>query len=257
MPVLIAVLVALLWVFALRRWYRQAPSPLESVEHQQRALDALQHAASRARTGPAAPNGATARSMAVPIQGSRAQRSWTPLIAAAVGTFLLVGVGAIWWVGRNSTDKQSAISATSPTSRARRSASSTTTTTTALPPVAHATITDQSSSAVVYAVDRPVFSVGIAASGPCWVRATAPTGSVANPGSTPTSTSRGSGSFQTVFEKTMRASDTQAIPVSGALQVQLGAANNVTVSLDGQPVALPAPARSTLRLTFNGSPNGA
>ncbi|HEY7133766.1 MAG TPA: RodZ domain-containing protein [Acidimicrobiia bacterium] len=263
MPVVIAVLVALLWVFALRRWYRQAPTPLESVEHQQRALDALQHAASRARI-PTSPGPTSRPAPMPPLHGGRPQRSWAPLVVAMAGTLLLVGVGAIWWVGRSSTNDQSAISATSPTTRARRPASTTTTTTappttTTTAPIAHATITNQTSSSIVFAVDKPTFTVTIAATAPCWVRATAPT---ATASSTSTSTSgsnssSGSSSQTTVFEKTLQSGDTQPIPAVGALQLRLGAANNVTIALDGQPVTLPTPVRNTLSLTFNGSTNGA
>jgi len=60
-----------------------------------------------------------------------------------------------------------------------------------------------------------------------------------------------------VFEKTLQSGDTQAIPAVGALQLRLGAANNVTLALDGQPVTLPTPVHNTLSLTFNGSTNGA
>jgi hypothetical protein len=264
MPVVIAVLVALLWVFALRRWYRQAPTPLESVEHQQRALDALQHAASRART-PSSPGTGRPAPMP-PLQGARPQRSWAPLVVAMAGTLLLVGVGAIWWVGRSSTNNQSAISATSPTTRARRPASTTTTTTappttTTTAPIAHATITNQTTSSIVFAVDKPTYTVTIAATAPCWVRATASTASTT---STPTSSagansssSSSSSSQTTVFEKTLQSGDTQPIPAVGTLQLRLGAANNVTLALDGQPVTLPTPIHNTLSLTFNGSTNGA
>lgn len=246
MPVVIGILLALLWVFALRRWYRQAPTPLESVEHQQRALDALQHAASRARTRPG-----TERANAGDVIQSRvphdfhAPRSFAPIAVALVGTLVLAGVGAIWWVGRSTNDKQSATAATS--ARHRRTASTTTTapptsttTTTAAPPPALATITSSTSSTVAVTVTQPTFTVAIDATAPCWVRA-----QPAQAGTNP------------LFQRTLQAGETQAIPVTGGLDLRLGAANNVTLTVDGQPLALPKQTGQVLSVTFTGSSNGA
>jgi hypothetical protein len=283
MPVVIAVLLALLWVFALRRWYRQAPSPLESVEHQQRALDALQHATSRARTGPAPTNAGAGAGRAtagnagfpVPVHAGRRQRSFGPIVAAFVGTLLLVGVGAVWWIGRKPAAKQSATAASSPTSSARRAVTTTTTiaptTTTTTAPATLATVTSQTSRSVVYAVDKPAFTLTISASAPCWVRATsgsAASGSGAtsnssstsssNSSSTSSGSSSGTGGSQSgpLFEGTLHAGDNQQIAATGSLVVRLGAANNVTLAIDGQPLAIPSQTGRTLDLTFNGSSNG-
>jgi hypothetical protein len=230
MPVVIAVLLALLWVFALRRWYRQAPTPLESVEHQQRALDALQHAASRSRSGPPAPAAAgdrPLRSVSLSSAG-RPQRSLAPLGVALVGSLVLGGTGVAWWVGRDTKNKQSASTATS------------TTTTAAAPPVAHATLTRQTATALNFTVDRPAFILTVAASGRCWVRA-----QDANQSAT------------ALYEGVLRSGDSQPIQVNGSAVVRFGAANNVTLTLDGQPLSLPGQFTSTLTLTLNGSTNGA
>ncbi|MBV8952258.1 MAG: DUF4115 domain-containing protein [Actinobacteria bacterium] len=246
MPVVIAVLLALIWVFALRRWYRQAPTPLESVEHQQRALDALQHAASRSRTD--LPTTAPQRSPR-PITsspGNRTQRSLAPLGVALAGTLVLAGVGGIWWVGRNGTPKQAASSSTSTTGR-RASTTTTapptsTTTTTPAPAVAQATLTNQSTGAATFTVDRPTFTLTIAASGACWVRAQDPNQSQ---NSAP------------LFEGTLHSGDTQPIPVNGSVVVRLGAAKQVALSIDGQPLTLPNQNGNTVDITLNGSTNGA
>jgi len=243
MPVVIAVLLALLWVFALRRWYRQAPTPLESVEHQQRALDALQHAASRSRSGPTPASGTTSRAIpAIPgPRGLRPERSLTPLAVALVGTLVLTGVGVAWWVGRSTHQKQSASPATATTHRPSASTTAPTTATTSpLPPVAHATLTSQTGNAIVFTVDRPTFTVTVTATAPCWLRAQATQQSSAP-----------------LFEGTLHAGDAQPIQVNGSAVVRLGAANNVTLAIDGQPLAMPTQIGNTLTLTLNGSPNGA
>jgi hypothetical protein len=246
MPVVIGVLLALLWVFALRRWYRQAPTPLESVEHQQRALDALQHAASRARTRPGSDraNAADVIPSRVP-RDFRAPRSFAPIAVALVGTLVLAGVGAIWWVGRSPNDKQSATPATTAKHRRTAATSSTstttsTTTTTTAPPPALATITSASSSTVAVTVSQPSFTVAIDATAPCWVRA-----QPSQPGTNP------------LFQRTLQAGETQPIPVTGGLDLRLGAANNVTLTVDGQPLALPKQTGQVLSVTFTGSSNGA
>lgn len=246
MPIVIGVLLALLWVFALRRWYRQAPTPLESVEHQQRALDALQHAASRARSRPGTEraNSADVIPSRVP-RDFRAPRSFAPIAVALVGTLVLAGVGAIWWVGRSTNDKQSATPATTAEHRHTAATSSTSTTTsstttTTLPPPALATITSSTSSTVAVSVTQPSFTVAIDASAPCWVRA-----QPSQPGTNP------------LFQRTLQAGETQPIPVTGGLDLRLGAANNVTLTVDGQPLALPKQTGQVLSVTFTGSSNGA
>jgi hypothetical protein len=241
MPVVIAVCLALLWVFALRRWYRQAPTPLESVEHQQRTLDALQHAASRSRTpGPAPVPGRPLRNISVARAG-RTQRSLLPLGIALAGTLVLGGLGAVWWLGRDTTHNQAA----SPTRRTEpptttTTAPATTTTTTTIPTVAQATVSRQSANGIELAVDRQTFTISVAATGRCWLRAT-------DPNQTRSS----------LFEGILAAGDTRAIPVNGSAVLRLGAARNVTLTLDGQPLPLPGQIGNTLTLTFNGSTSGA
>lgn len=243
MPVVIAVLLALIWVFALRRWYRQAPTPLESVEHQQRALDALQHAASRSRSdAPAAVPAGPARSAPMPYI-SRTQRSLAPLAVALAVSLVLAGVGAIWWIGRNTNQKQAA-SVSTPTTHQTSATTAAPTATTSItappPPVAQASITSQANGAVTFAVNRSAYTLAIAATGSCWVRASDP-----NNTGTP------------LFEQTLHAGDTQQIPVNGSVVLRLGAAKQVTITLDGQPLSIPDQTGSTLSLTFNGSANGA
>ena len=60
-----------------------------------------------------------------------------------------------------------------------------------------------------------------------------------------------------LYEGVLRSGDSQPIQVNGSAVVRFGAANNVTLTLDGQPLSLPGQFTSTLTLTLNGSTNGA
>jgi hypothetical protein len=172
----------------------------------------------------------------------RPQRSLAPLAVALVATLVLAGVGVAWWVGRDTTQKQSASAATSTTGHATTSTTLPPSTTTAppLPPVAHATLARQTGNGVVFTVDRPSFTLTVAASAPCWVRA-----------------QDSSQNGAPIYEGTLRAGESQPIQVNGSAVLRLGAANNVTLALDGQPLPLPGQVGNTLTLTLNGSTNGA
>jgi hypothetical protein len=74
--------------------------------------------------------------------------------------------------------------------------------------------------------------VQLAASGSCWILASdSATGAV-------------------LWEGTLQAGQTRQIPVAGGLFLRLGAAYNITVSLNGEPVVLPTGHNSPFDVTF-------
>ena len=96
-----------------------------------------------------------------------------------------------------------------------------------------AVVSPSSSStfSAMYSVSRARFTVGLDASGPCWVMATdAAKGTV-------------------VWTGTLSAGGQHAIPATAALTVQLGS-SNVAVTLDGKPVQLPSGYRIPFNMTF-------
>jgi hypothetical protein len=99
---------------------------------------------------------------------------------------------------------------------------------------AHPTIqpTDSSTTAASYPAPTGAYTVGLSASGPCWVLATdVATG-------------------QVVWTGTLQADGQQQIQATGSLHVRLGAAFDVAVVLDGSPVVLPPGHVSPFDLTF-------
>ncbi len=70
------------------------------------------------------------------------------------------------------------------------------------------------------------------ATGLCWVDATAAsTGNV-------------------VWTGTLQTGQSQSIPATGSLIVRLGAANDVTVTMNGEPVVLPSGFQSPFNMSF-------
>ena len=53
-----------------------------------------------------------------------------------------------------------------------------------------------------------------------------------------------------VWTGTLQTGQTQAIPATGSLVVRLGAANDVTVTLNGEPVVLPTGFQSPFDMSF-------
>lgn len=89
---------------------------------------------------------------------------------------------------------------------------------------APATIQADTSSAtsVSYTAPASAYTIDLTASGPCWVYATdTATGKV-------------------LWTGTLQVGGSQAIPATGNITVRLGAAFDVTISLDSKPVILPA-----------------
>lgn len=61
-----------------------------------------------------------------------------------------------------------------------------------------------------------------------------------------------------VFEGILQAGDIKSFPVRGSLWTRVGAASEVQVTLDGEPVALPAIGPNPLDITFaTGTASGA
>lgn len=86
-----------------------------------------------------------------------------------------------------------------------------------------------------YAAPSSTYTVAIDATAPCWVMATDPaTGHV-------------------VWAGTVAAGGSHSLSVTGNLGVQLGAPSDASVTIDGQPVTLPAGFRSPFNLTFQAS----
>jgi hypothetical protein len=109
--------------------------------------------------------------------------------------------------------------------RSKRSSSTTT-----VPP----TIQPTTSSAVEAAYTAPAgnYTVALTATAPCWVEAEeVATGAV-------------------VYTSTLTAGQSQQIPATGDLSVRLGAAFVVTVTLNGEPITLPAGHGSPFDVTF-------
>lgn len=78
----------------------------------------------------------------------------------------------------------------------------------------------------------PSYTVELRATGPCWVDATTAIGTV-------------------LWTGTLEPGQTQAVDATGNLVVRLGAAGDVTVSLDGEPVDLPPGFVSPFDMSFD------
>jgi hypothetical protein len=103
------------------------------------------------------------------------------------------------------------------------------TTTTAPPEVQP---TSATSSTAAYVAPPTAYTVALQATGPCWVEATeASTGAV-------------------VWTGTLASGQSHSIPASGSLFLRLGAADDVTVSLNGEQVLLPAGFQSPFDMRF-------
>jgi hypothetical protein len=103
------------------------------------------------------------------------------------------------------------------------------TTVTTPPEVQPTTSTPASAS---YAAPSTGYTVELLATGPCWVEATA--------------TSTG----DVVWTGTLATGQTRSIPATGSLLLRLGAANDVSVTLNGEHVLFPAGFQSPFDMTF-------
>jgi hypothetical protein len=92
--------------------------------------------------------------------------------------------------------------------------------------------TSATSSTAAYVAPSTGYTVALRATGPCWVEAT--------------ETSTGN----VVWTGTLASGQTRSIPASGNLFVRLGAADDVTVSLNGEQVTLPSGFQSPFDMSF-------
>ena len=145
---------------------------------------------------------------------------------AVVALVVVVGV-AVALVPSHPTTPASQRTTKSPTTTVHRTRSVTTTT---APPEVQATSATASTAA--YTAPSTGYTVALQATGPCWVEATQmSTGDV-------------------VWTGTLASGESRSIPATGSLYVRLGAANDVTVSLNGEHVLLPAGFQSPFDMSF-------
>jgi hypothetical protein len=103
---------------------------------------------------------------------------------------------------------------------------------TTVPPPPELRPTTASSTTADYAVPSADYTVNLQATGLCWVEATeVATGKVAWTG-------------------TLTSGQSRSVPATGNLSLRLGAADDVTVAVNGEPVALPTGFQSPFNMNF-------
>ena len=114
----------------------------------------------------------------------------------------------------------------------RSKSSSTTVARTTVPPPAQVHASSSTSTTADYGAPATSYTVALKATGPCWVEATAAsTGKV-------------------VWTGTMTPGQTQSVPGTGSLILRLGAPQDVSITLNGSPVVLPAGYQSPFDMRF-------
>ena len=104
--------------------------------------------------------------------------------------------------------------------------------TTTVPADAALTPSNATASSATYAAPAGAFTVAVDAAGLCWVDATDAT------------------SGAVVWTGTMTAGQHRPLPGTGPMDLRLGAASDVSVTLDGRPVRLPAGFHSPFTMSF-------
>jgi hypothetical protein len=146
-----------------------------------------------------------------------------PVMAAVVVLAVVVGVALALAPSHHASPR-----ATSPSTKASGHVAHQTTS--SVP--AQVQPTTSTSSSAVYGAPSSNYTVSFVATGPCWVDATvASTGAV-------------------VWTGTLQTGQTQAVPATSSLNVRLGAANDVSVTLNGVPVVLPTGFQSPFDMRF-------
>jgi hypothetical protein len=103
---------------------------------------------------------------------------------------------------------------------------------TTVPPPPELRATTASSTTADYAVPSADYTVSLQATGLCWVEATeVATGNV-------------------VWTGTLASGQSRSVPATGNLFLRLGAADDVTVAVNGEPVVLPAGFHSPFNMSF-------
>ncbi len=192
-------------------------------------------AAQGPRPGASARTSALALSRGLPRGGRGYGRGWAPrgrsrnrIVPVALAVVVLAAVVTIAVVLAPSHPIHTA---QHPSTRAKTSARTKNPppTVTVPPEVQPSTST---ADTAVYSVPSSAYTVGLQATGPCWVEAT--------------ETSTGN----VVWTGTLSSGQNRSIPATGSLVLRLGAANDVSVTLNGQPVLLPVGFHSPFDMSF-------
>ena len=167
-----------------------------------------------------------------PRRGSAGGRRSGALVAAAAGVVVVAGLVAGAVVALTPTHTTHGGQRASRSSGSGHSAPTTTahTTPTTVPPTVQPTAATPASA--TYTSPAGAYTVVLSASDLCWIMATDPdTG-------------------QVLWTGTMQAGQTQSLAGTGPMRVKIGAASVITMTLQGQPVALPSPFQSPFTATF-------
>ena len=197
-----------------------APAPLHRVDRAQRhALESMNHRPRRA-TAVAAGVVVVLVVAALAVVGSRHSTTTT------------TGHGHTGTVAVSDTSSSAPATGHHSSHRTSGRHHRRTTTATTLP--TQVVAVSSTGTTALYPVDSDSYTLGVKATGPCWVLATA--------------TATGA----TLWTGTLQAGADQAIPATGVVTVELGAPT-VSLTLDGVPVTLPTPAHTPFVATFQPS----
>jgi hypothetical protein len=92
--------------------------------------------------------------------------------------------------------------------------------------------TASTADTAAYGTPSTSYTLGIQATGPCWVEATEVS------------------SGKVVWTGTLTPGQSHSIPASGNLLLRLGAANDVSVTMNGEPIVLPTGFHSPFDMSF-------
>jgi Domain of unknown function (DUF4115) len=225
------------WVIVLWRDHRTPPDPVASVDHQRRALEAMQAAAMTAKRlrGSAPPP----REVATPRRaGSFSRRG--PLVGLAVVTFVFAGVGLALLPRGSGSSAPPAAAPRPPTSTVKQASTRPATAVkpsrtpaSTIPPVPAVVAIPGDAGTEQFQVSTAGFALTIAADGDCWVQV------------------RPSEGVSPTFEGMIPVGTTQSFPADTSLWVRLGAPGAVRVSIDGQALALPSDGNLPVDLVFD------
>ncbi len=157
----------------------------------------------------------------------RSRTRLLPVVGAAVVLAVVVAVALVLAPSHPNTTAQHRSSPPRKTSTHRRHSH---TTVTAPPDVRPTAATAVSAT---YGVPSTGYTVELQATGPCWVEATA--------------TSTG----DVVWTGTLASGQSRSIPATGSLLLRLGAADDVSVTLNGEPVIMPVGFHSPFDMSFD------
>jgi hypothetical protein len=149
-----------------------------------------------------------------------------PLVGAVVVLGLVIGVAVAL------TPSHPRASATHHSTKKPKSSVRTTEPRTTVPPPPKVQPTSSTAVTADYAAPSTGYTLTLQATGPCWVEAT--------------TTATGA----LVWTGTLAPGQVRSIPATGSLLLRLGASNDVSVTLNGEPVVYPAGFQSPFDMTF-------